>query len=296
MVTRAHSALALSALFTASCSWELPSPDVHRDVPVTIDAIVDVAAVDRTAVDIVTQPDRPTVDVIDVTVRDTPDVLDVVDVRDVADVRDAADVIDVVIPDGGCFPDATRNCYSGNPDRIGVGLCRYGRQTCSATFTWSTQCENEIVPDCTNRRCGSDGCEGLCGECPGGTSCDPTGTCVSTACGGANFTVSCGAGRCPANSDCVSSRCVCAEGYEARTCSGDRCPPSGCTGFDWWCAAAPFCGGGAILCPGMYLCPRWSLCDDATRTCYCRPGFTARRCDGTACTSCSGTAWQCSPM
>lgn len=283
-------------VFAASCSWELPAPDIRRDTPVPRDTSPDVV------VDVAPPRDIPSPDVPSMDTPVAPDVIDVVDatdasdVSDVVDVRDASDVTDVVLPDGACAADASRNCYTGNPDRLGVGYCRYGRQTCTAAGVWSTRCDFEIVPDCVNRRCGTDGCEGLCGECPGGTSCDPTGTCVATACGPTNFTVTCGAGRCPANSECVGGRCVCSTGYEARVCSGDRCPPSGCSGFDWWCAPAPFCGGGAILCPGMYLCPRWSLCDDATRTCYCRPGFTARACDGTACTTCPGTAYQCVPM
>jgi hypothetical protein len=286
---------ALVALSSASCSWELPAPDVRRDVPAVRDA-PDAAAPDVPPRDVVVTPDRAPVDAADV--PDVSDIAapDVSDVSDVSDVRDVADVPDVVLPDGGCFPDATRSCYTGNPDRIGVGYCRGGRQSCAASGFWSTRCENEILPDCTNRRCGTDGCEGLCGDCPGGTSCDPTGTCVTTACGPTNFTVPCGGGRCPANSECSpTNRCVCAAGYEARVCGGDRCPAAGCSGFDWWCAPAPFCGGGAVLCPGMYLCPRWSLCDDATRSCYCRPGFTARRCDGTECTTCPGTAYECVP-
>jgi hypothetical protein len=297
MVIRRARVFVAASVIVASCGWELPAPDVRRDTtPMRVDVFVPpFDAGPRDVPDVSDRSDVAVSDVVDATVVSDIVAPDVRDVPDVSDVRDVTDVPDV--PDGACLPEAMRNCFTGNPDRIGVGYCRYGRQMCGPTGQWATRCDNEIVPDCVNRRCGSDGCEGLCGECPGGTSCDPTGTCTATACGAANFTVPCGGGRCPANSECsATNRCVCAAGYEARVCSGDRCPPSGCSGFDWWCAPAPFCGSGAILCPGMYLCPRWSLCDDATRSCYCRPGFTAQRCDGTACTVCPGTAYQCVPI
>lgn len=292
--------LLAALLLVPACSWELPSPDLARDVAArdALDATVDV----------------PARDVFDAGARDTaaprdvfdaPDAFDVVDVRDAADVRDAPDVRDVadapaardvVLPDGACLPAMTRACYTGNPDDVGVGYCRAGTQSCAPSGTWATRCDAEIRRDCTNRMCGTDGCEGSCGECSGGRACDPTGACVVTVCGGANFTVPCGVGRCPANSGCTADgRCVCGTGYQARVCSGDRCPPEGCTGFDWWCAPAPFCGGGAILCPGSYLCPRWSLCDTTNRACLCMPGFTATRCDGVPCSACPGTAYECTP-
>jgi hypothetical protein len=36
------------------------------------------------------------------------------------------------------------------------------------------------VPNCTGRQCGTDGCSGSCGTCPGTESCSPTGQCVCT--------------------------------------------------------------------------------------------------------------------
>jgi hypothetical protein len=298
-------AVLLVALGAVGCGWTLPMPDavfevgtVQRDVVVT-----SMDAVGMDAPDVTLGPPDVTVretgsDVADV--MDAGDAGDASDARDAADAAEVADVRDVVIPEGGCLPPAFRMCFTGDRMTLGSGYCREGAQFCERTNTWSTLCEGEITRDCAGRECGSDGCEGSCGSCPSGRVCDDTGRCVppSTVCGPMNFTVLCGAGNCPANSTCVGGRCRCNANFEARHCDAVPCPTTGCDGTDWWCAPAPFCAGGAITCmapAGSFLCPRWSLCDTMNRTCLCRPGFQARRCDGTLCTSCSGTEYECVP-
>lgn len=37
----------------------------------------------------------------------------------------------------------------------------------------------DCVPDCTNKVCGNDGCNGDCGPCRGGTTCSPDNQCVA---------------------------------------------------------------------------------------------------------------------
>lgn len=293
---------AVLALGAAGCGWTLPMPDtvyevgqVMRDATVTPDLPgPDASDVTLGPPDVVARdlgPDAPA----DV----APDV--VVDRADAAvDAVDAADVRDVVIPDGGCLPPSFRMCFTGDRSTLGSGYCREGAQFCEPTMRWSTACEGEITRDCAGRACGSDGCEGSCGACPAGRVCDDTGNCVlpPTQCGPMNFTVACGAGNCPANSTCVGGRCRCNANFEARHCDGVTCPSTGCDGTDWWCAPAPFCGGGAVTCTspsGSFLCPRWSVCDTVSRACVCRSGFQARRCDGALCTSCPGTEYECVP-
>ena len=55
----------------------------------------------------------------------------------------------------------------------GTGVCYSG--TC-------------CTPQCGGVDCGDDGCGGSCGTCPGGTTCQPDGTCVApTACGSVSY-------------------------------------------------------------------------------------------------------------
>jgi hypothetical protein len=277
MVTR--SALILAALFLG-CSWELPAPRIATpDVPAPPPP----------------PPPPPPPDVLRMDVR-TEASVDVL--QDIVDVRDATDVVDVprdFLETGVCGLGETRSCYSGSASTLGVGYCRAGVNTCDRG-AWQTRCDNEVTRDCTDRVCGSDGCEGSCGRCPDGQVCNDSGRCVTvTTCGPMNFVVSCGAGNCPMRSVCVDGGCVCPPNTQAQLCNGDVCPRTGCTGTDWWCAPAPFCASGTIVCPGNFLCPRWSVCDTVNRACSCRPGFTARRCDGVVCTLCPGTEYECVP-
>jgi hypothetical protein len=284
--------------FVCACSWELPVPRIARDaVPndrVDANAVNPVdASIDRSATPI----DMPVVDVsIANDVITQSDALDVPDVPDVTDVSDVRDVPDVFDPE--CALGTFRACPGSDAGVMGRGVCRPSVQFCEAPGRWSTRCEPEVARDCAGRMCGSDGCEGSCGTCPMAQSCDDTGRCAPTRCGMANFNVPCGRGNCPANGVCTpDGRCICASGYEARRCNGEVCAAGvACDYPDWWCAPAPFCGGGAIVCAGSFLCPRWSVCDEVGRSCLCRPGFEARRCDGVPCTSCADTAYECVPL
>jgi hypothetical protein len=297
---------------SARCSWTLPAPDIAYETSPVVrrDARSLLDTADVVSDIVLGPPDIPRDLALDAT---TPDAdaagdapgLDVAserfDTGNDADVSSLGDVRDVEVPEGGCVPPAFRTCFTGDRSTLGSGYCREGAQFCEATFTWSTTCEGEITRDCAGRVCGSDGCGGSCGTCPPGRVCDDSGRCTapSTGCGPANFIVACGTGNCPANSTCSSGRCRCNANFQARHCNGDPCPPAGCDGTDWWCVPSPFCGGGVIVCTStsgsLFLCPRWSVCDPINRTCTCRTGFRAQRCDGTPCTSCPGTEYECVP-
>ncbi len=65
--------------------------------------------------------------------------------------------------DGACVAVQGENCATCGRD-CGCGdgeVCDFERRDCGPACT----------PDCTGRRCGSDGCGGTCGECPGAQAC-----------------------------------------------------------------------------------------------------------------------------
>lgn len=309
----------------AGCGWTLPEPDLRRDAAQPTDARRDVTAPQDT----VAPDDAPPVDdapvVVDVPVaRDsgfdvvTTDVgfdVPVVDVgedrplivdRGPADVPidrgvavDVPPVTDVATDTGEvrCSPGERRSCYPGPPASRGRGYCRDGVETCDPSGNWAGTCVNAFVPDCTDRRCGSDDCGGACGPgCAAGQVCDDLGHCVVPSCGAGNFTETCADGSiCPSNSNCtVDNLCACRPGYVGRTCAGLDCGTS-CEYPNWYCARSSFCGTGAISCPGNVTCPRHSTCA-AGGQCLCAFGYMAVTCSGDRCTSCPGTDYHCVPV
>ena len=315
-------ALAMGLL--AGCGWTLPAPipapdasvadraaptdrpdasgidapradvvDVRLPDAITPDR-VDVVTVDRPALvpDVVVAADRPDVSLAD---RVTP--LDAPLGADVPDVPMGVDVIalqDVVMTE--CVAGSRRTCYTGPPASRGVGACRDGIQTCQTDGRWPMTCDGQSLPLCASRVCGPDGCGGSCGTCAGATLCDDTGRCVPTTCGSMNFTLTCpDATRCPRDSHCVTGgRCECDEGFVAESCAGVAC--GACAFPNWWCRRAFFCGGGAITCPGGYLCPVRSRCEATTMSCDCEPGFVAVDCAGARCMSCPGVSYRCARL
>jgi uncharacterized protein (TIGR03382 family) len=63
------------------------------------------------------------------------------------------------------------------------------------------------TPNCTGRACGSDGCGGLCGECPSGKTCDAAGQCTAGTC-----VPECGAKQC-GEDGCGGSCGQCPDGF-----------------------------------------------------------------------------------
>lgn len=315
-----------AAVLLAGCGWTLPAPDVSRDAR-GADVGADARRDGTTAQDTVVPDDG--VVVLDVPVeRDIPSTPDAgfdagrsdagfdaaapdvgadVPARDVGDDSPvaidlgAADVpvaVDVGVDAGAaaCAPGERRSCYPGPPASRGRGYCRDGVETCDPGGRWGGACVNAFVPDCADRRCGSDDCGGTCGTaCAAGQVCDDLGRCAVPSCGAGNFTETCAdSSLCPSNSNCtVDNRCACRPGYVGRTCAGLDCGTS-CTYPNWYCARAAFCGSGAISCPGGITCPRHSTCSDGR--CVCAFGFMAVTCAGDRCTSCPGTDYRCVPV
>ena len=46
----------------------------------------------------------------------------------------------------------------------------------------SVDSDGTCLPDCEGQECGSDGCGGICGTCPGALHCDWSGVCVEVDC------------------------------------------------------------------------------------------------------------------
>ena len=61
-----------------------------------------------------------------------------------------------------CLPGSVRNCYSGPPGTLNVGVCRGGTQQCNALGTAWGSCTGEVTPSadvCTNSV--DDDCDGI---------------------------------------------------------------------------------------------------------------------------------------
>ena len=96
----------------------------------------------------------------------------------------------VIADDGTCFYlDANR--YGAIVPALSVSTCTLERSTPTC------------IPQCTNKQCGSDGCEGSCGTCASGKSCNTQGRCVATSVDTDNDGVQDSVDNCPtvANAD-----------------------------------------------------------------------------------------------
>lgn len=106
-------------------------------------------------------------------------------------------------------------------------------------FVLSVVCQSSCEPDCAGKKCGDDGCNGVCGMCPEGFICKEHQCLVHDGCTPAAIE------GCPG--------CAC----EACVCEWD----DWCCWFDWdeWCVSICIddCGG----CPDLSGCGN-GLCDD----------------------------------
>ena len=142
-----------------------------------------------------------------------------------------------------------------------------------ATFALSGCPDPPCHASCDGKECGSDGCGGMCGSCPGGFCVAEAGVCVCDpdcdlkACGPDGCGGSCGV--CPSGFDCVTGQCLCVPDCEGKVCGDDGCWGS--------------CGD----CPGAGVCV-----DDAC----CYPDCAGRECGSNGCGGQCGTcpvSWTC---
>ncbi len=127
----------------------------------------------------------------------------------------------------------------------------------------------ECIPDCADKDCGDDGCEGSCGTCTGPQELCIDGLCIcqpacqGKVCGDNGCQGTCGI--CPGPQDlCVDGACVCQP-----ACEGLECGDDGCEGS---------CGD----CPGQQ-----DLCVDGL--CECQPACDGRDCGDDGCEGSCGT-------
>ncbi len=169
-------------------------------------------------------------------------------------------------------------CVALGSDTSHCGTCG---KSCAADETCSAgTCGTTCTPNCTGKRCGSDGCGGLCGSaCPSDNPVCIQGTCqacapncpAGAACGDSD---GCG-GRCPGT--CASGTCT--AGY----CS--TCVPS-CVGKA--CGAADGCGGKCTT--GS--CKGGTCGSDGTCGASCVPNCAGKACGSNGCGgSCGICVW-----
>jgi hypothetical protein len=156
-----------------------------------------------------------------------------------------------------CVPADGGPCTDGSGR---AGSCKGGQCVCT--------------PSCGGKQCGADGCGGMCGSCPAGTSCDGSGQCVCTPscggrqCGGDGCGGSCGS--CGDGTSCNGSgQCVCTP-----KCGGKQCGPDGCGGFCGSCDSGFNCSGSG--------------------QCVCTPNCNGKQCGDDGCGgSCGSCATGC---
>jgi hypothetical protein len=105
------------------------------------------------------------------------------------------------------------------------------------------------VPDCTDRNCGSDGCDDVCGYCQQGFLCTTEGVCAvfcvpqcdGKVCGPDGCQGYCGPG-CAENEDCAPEGDKCLLKNCEKQCAGKACGPDSCGGDCGLCPEGNLCG------------------------------------------------------
>ena len=207
---------------------------------------------------------------------------------------------------GTCPPGCGANftCSSGS--------CTCPNVTCGAACCVVGQVCNLgacCTPSCAGKVCGSDGCGGSCGTCPGSLTCDGSGQCGCTAgldaCGTEcvnlqNDARHCGTcdHPCGTSEVCSASACVldCPTGTEncSGSCADLASDPAHCGACDHACPPDSTCQASQCTCT-VLTCG--SACCSAGQVCNlgacCTPGCAGKACGpdgcGGACGTCPGT-------
>ncbi len=120
--------------------------------------------------------------------------------------------------EGGCHVGNCAGCCTSQGDCLAGTTneaCGINGDTC-LYCVFPDACINavcECQPQCQGRECGSDSCEGECGQCAAGAVCDPDGHCVDT----------CGNGNIDAGEDCEND----GQCNEGETCDACKCKEPG---------------------------------------------------------------------
>jgi hypothetical protein len=191
-----------------------------------------------------------------------------------------------------CTDDGVELCVEGQWRT--VGACADGT-TCEDGACVPTACE----PACNGRICGSDGCDGVCGDCEAGWTCNLEGRCDPPA-------PRCGDAACNGDETCSTCPADCGNCCGDDTCAADEscttCPADcGCTGTDACNAETQACEACVPQCNGRECgdngcgatcgdCANGVACDNGVCDVACMP-----QCDGRACGAdgCGATCGDC---
>jgi hypothetical protein len=191
-----------------------------------------------------------------------------------------------------------RSCSGGTTPTVvcGNGLCETGESTVSCpsdcktgtgycgdgacnngetSGTCSGDCPTICTPSCMNKKCGDDGCQGSCGQCPSGTfcnlqfqcemegGCEPQ--CLNKQCGDDTCGSTCG--TCPAplvcnaSGQCVTAGTVQPDGGSPSEADAQSYDPSCVPDCDGKVCGSNGCGGTCGKCPQGSGCNAEGLCE-----------------------------------
>ncbi len=178
---------------------------------------------------------------------------------------------------GCCQGDTLRICQKAGPKskaNVAAQVCTSGCGWNAGTGEYSctgtgkdpggTPIDCPCIPDCKNKKCGSDGCGGSCGACSAGDKCDPQGQCCTPYCPSFKGCGDDGCGgncqACPTGQQCVGTKCelippkpTCENTPWQGACSGETlqyCTNGKIVTQD--CTSEAFCGWNAGI--GAYSC------------------------------------------
>ena len=132
-------------------------------------------------------------------------------------------------------------------DKCGWGTCG----DCAKDENCTAGICKACTPNCGDKKCGPDDCEGSCGDCAAGTACNVAGQCVcQPVCDGKT----CGKDNgCEGICECVTGQTCCEDGtckVQCQTvdpCDGKECSTDGICGS---CDGDRVCANGQCACPG----------------------------------------------
>jgi hypothetical protein len=182
---------------------------------------------------------------------------------------------------GLCAKCATgSNCNSTGtacvPKTCGNKICDTGETEANCPG----DCKASCTPQCTNKKCGPDGCGGECGKCQTGQTCkaDQSGcTCIKQCTGKVCGPDGCGGtcGTCPTGKTCKSDGTGCDGGTCTKQCTAKVCGPDGCGGVCGTCTDGKTCKSDGSACEGGTACSKqctgkvcgWDGCSGTCGTC-----------------------------
>jgi hypothetical protein len=226
--------------------------------------------------------------------------------------------LDLVVTQGKCKPDT---CLAYGKDMVDIDvtanksyyLMVEAQEGVSGPFTLTVDCHSDCTPECTGKECGSDGCGGLCGECPvaapfcaeGSCAVACVPDCAGNKCGDDGCGGNCGA--CPIGWGCIDAvceplpeppdGCEALSGPGCEDCFCEICVCSilpECCAIEWNAKCANMChSGDCDACPeeGSF---GWACeSDDDCLSQLCIEGLQGNKVCSTFCVDSCPAGWSC---